>query len=186
MLDWDHLRIVLAIQRGGSMRAAAELARSAPDNSLIRSLSGLSGTFVTVVGETHVGDDPDDGSKKQGAGDDRAKAHAAIFNGLGQKVAKAGTERAGEDIGQPEAEDRVKVDQVVSDRQRSDDQAEQDAGRQVTQPEMLCHQIARGRAKRKGEQDRQPIPSLAPSGPDRMDRQGPFGGVPARKSGDQG
>ena len=41
--------------------------------------------------------------------------------------------------------------------------AEQDAGRQVAEPELLGDEIARGRAEREGEEDREPVEGLAPA-----------------------
>lgn len=63
-----------------------------------------------------VDDQDEDRDQEDDAGQDRAETEAGFFDWLGQVVADRGTQRPGEDVGDPEGEDRVQLETEVSDR----------------------------------------------------------------------
>ena len=119
-----------------------------------------------------VDDQGEDRGEEDDAGQDRPQAEAGFFDRLGEVVADRGAERPGEDVGEPEGEDRVQLEAEVGDGDDRD-RAGEDPGRgQVAEFELLGEEVAGRGAEGEGEEDRQPVEGLAPGGDDGVDREG--------------
>ena len=93
---------------------------------------------------------------------------------LRHQIAERSAQRPGHNVDQPEAKYRIEIEEKVADAERDDDHPEQDAGRQITQCELLGHQIAGRGAEREGEQNGEPIERFAPAGEYGVDRKRAF------------
>src|SRR5206468_9354520 len=92
--------------------------RSVEGDALVRG----TGSGPVVAGDGEVGHEREDRGEEDPARDRGAEPEAAVRTGLGEEVAERGAEGPGEDVGHPEGEDRVQLQELVGgedDRDRA-------------------------------------------------------------------
>ena len=86
--------------------------------------------FVGLVSgflERHVENETNDAAKEDQAGENSAETQAAIFDWLRQEIAEGGAKRPRQDVGEPEGQDAVEMEQVPGKRDERYDATEQQA-----------------------------------------------------------
>ena len=150
-----------------------------------------SSSFASSIGVGRDGDDvgladrqvhdrEDDQGEQDQARHRHAEVQPAVGGRLRHEVADRGAQRTGEDVGEPEGEDRVQPESP-GDRDDADEPRAQQAGLEVADAQALGDQVADGGAQREGDQDREPVERLTAAGVDRVDRQGLLARVPGQE-----
>jgi hypothetical protein len=116
-------------------------------------------------------DEGDDDGKEGEAGVNRAESQAPVSFRLGHQVAQRCAQRAGQDIGDPESQDRGSAE-VVSPCDGGNQRPEREDAEVKAEAERFRREIASRRAQREGKQDRQPVEQFAACGDDRVDGKG--------------
>jgi hypothetical protein len=86
------------------------------------------------------------------------RPQAAVLRRLRKIVAQRGAQRASQDVGDPERQDGLQLQQVVGGRHHGDHGHDQDGRGQVAQPKAHRNQVAGSRAQRESERIRPPTP----------------------------
>ena len=134
--------------------------------------------LVVSVRRGGVGDEDDDQSRESQRHVAVAPSQPLRCRGLAQPVRDRRAERPGDDIREPEGEDRIPAQPEIPDRGDHDDQREDDGGEEVPQVERVGEHVAGGRPEGEGGDHGGPVERLTARVVDAVDREGPLGSVP--------
>src|SRR3954471_17044318 len=102
--------------------------------------SGCSDLGRVAPGDREVDDEAQDRAEEQHARTGRPEPQATVARLLREAVADRGAQRAGEDVRQPEGEDRVEPEEVMGRCDDGDRGAEDDRGLPVAEAQPLCRE----------------------------------------------
>src|SRR6478735_3546759 len=134
-------------------------------------LALLDGLGAVPVGHGQVDHDGQDRAQEHDAGAQRPQPESAVGAGRGEVVADVGTERTGQDVGQPEGKHRSHA-QLPGDQHGQDEGQRQEHGLAGGPAGELEGPVADRRTEGEGDEHRQPVEGLAGCGDDGVDRQG--------------
>jgi hypothetical protein len=137
------------------------------------------GWRLVALRDAQVDDEGQDAAEEDVARPGRPETQTAVLVApLGHLVADRRAQRPGHDVGEPERQHGVDLQDVVREGDDPDGPAEDEDRQRVADVEPLGDQVAGRGAQREREEDRQPVEGLAARRHDRVDRERPFDGVP--------
>ena len=111
---------------------------------------------------------------------DRAESKTTVIARLRQHIAERRAERSGEDVGDPEGENRVRTE-IIRRRKDGDEPAERDDTDVEAEAERFGREVACRRAESECEQNCQPVKLLAARRDDSVDGERALNRVPDKK-----
>ena len=131
------------------------------------------------AGPGQVEDEAGDRSGEDEADRTSAEGEAAAGGGDREPVGNRGTDWTGDDVGEPEGEDRVHAEAEVADRRDRDDPEEEQDRAEVAEAEGDCSEVAGGGAEGEGGEHGGPVEELAARSGDAVDRERALGDIPS-------